>query len=98
MMPVDERMIETNPQPFSAHGVNDLLHEVAVKDGAGIEVADVRVMKGEPVVVLGRKDNVPAAGLFGQSCPFAGESGLRPKERDGSLRVGRRVRVDAVLN
>src|SRR6516162_9022641 len=91
-------MVETYPQPFGVSRFHDLLHQVALQDGSGVIVTDLRIMQGKAVVMLRGENDVPAARLFGQSSPFAGETGFRPEERDGALRIGGRIRLDALLN
>jgi hypothetical protein len=55
-------------------------------------------MECEPVVMLGREDDVLAARLFGQPRPFPGEARLRLEQRDGALGIRLRIGLHALLN
>lgn len=51
-------MVKSNLQPFISGGIDDLFNQITVENGAGIIVADLRIMQGETVTLTGIPTNL----------------------------------------
>ena len=97
-MPIDDGMVKAHAQAFAAQRRYDLFHKVAVQHGSSIVIGNLRIMQGKPFVMFGSEDYITASRLFCQTRPLLCEAFLWLEQGNGSLRVGVRIDLDALLN